>query len=578
MRLKYLIIIALFLMPIIAVCNSENSTDELSNKIDTRSLAIINAHIYTVDKDHSFAEAVLVKNGVITKVGTTAEITQELASSTKVVDLKGRFVMPGFQDAHLHVAEAGFNEIMCIFEESQNTIADYEDSFLDCADDPAPWILGSGIAVSDMIEDTTQSPRQFLDVLFPETPVLVLDNLGHGAWANSLAMTLADFDPLKPAQPQGGIILTDESGQATGELFENAQQKLRDIAFTAVDPDQSLSYEGLLKGLSTVAENGITSVSDAGGYWTRNDHLLWARAEQEGRMTTRAFNALYVFPDRETQQQIIDINALYSVSENSLVSFSFVKIYVDGILSLGTASLNRPYLSPVVEALDYPLGFTYFRTDDLNTYVSEFEKKGFQMHFHVTGDQGAKLALDAIAHAKEINGSLDKRHRLTHLYQVDTKDYHRFKTLGVTADFQLNPGSLDKQYNAFLQEVLGQERAGNVLPVKSLIDAGANVILSSDYDAGPLSPLGTIARALDRPDNSSQSVPDIATAIEMMTINVAYHFHQEDRTGSISVGKRADMIVLDKNITAIPTKEIASTKVLSTLLDGKVVYDRLGLF
>ncbi len=302
----------------------------LSNAQASGDLLITNANIYTVDSNQNTAQAMLVEEGTITKIGTNAEVNAAAPKDIPKFDLDGRFVMSGFQDAHLHVAEAGFNEIMCLFEETEYAISDYSQAFQDCNNDPenagSPWVLGAGISVAEMLADTSQTPRAFLDGLFPAKPVLALDNLGHGAWANSKALTLAfpSINLANPQQPRGGILLADANG-ATGELFENAQQRVRDIAFSQVDPDQAFSYAGLIQGLATVAKFGITTVSDAGGYWTRKDHMLWQRAEREGRMTTRAFNTLYVFPDKYADAQIQSITALYDYQEGQLASFNQAK-------------------------------------------------------------------------------------------------------------------------------------------------------------------------------------------------------------------------------------------------------------
>ena len=494
------------------------------------------------------------------------DTSQILSDDIKVVNLNGKFLMPGFQDAHLHLAEAGFNEIMCLFSEVLDNIADYENELNDCASEPdnidAPWILGAGISVSEMLADTATTPREFLDSLFPNTPVLILDNVGHGGWVNSKAIIEAGFTVNDPVQLQGGILLTKGTNPrvATGVIFENAQQKFRDVAFQATDPDQSLAYAGLLKGLATMAENGITGVSDAGGYWTRDDHLLWIKAESENKMTVRASNALYVFPDRPVAQQIADINALFSNDPNKRVKFNNVKIYIDGILSLGTSSLKSPYSQSVVGELasepSYDNGFQYFKSADLKAYANAFDATGFQMHFHATGDKGAGIALDVVADAAITNSTSDRRHRVTHAYIIDATDRMRFDDLGVVADFQLNPSSLTPAYKNYLNSIIGSSRSSGLIPVKSMLDQGAKVILSSDYDAGPVSPLGTIQRALSRPDNADQNVASLAQAIKMVTLDVAYSLQMEAKTGSIEVGKLADLVVLDKDITLEHAVEI----------------------
>ena len=579
-------VLLISLMPIIgsyAKWTSPNISFALANEIDTNSFAVVNAKVYTVDRDLSIAQAVLVENGLLSKVGTDQQILDGLDESVRVIDLGGKFMMPGFQDAHLHLAEAGFNELMCLFDETLPSIESYRDQFeeCDCKSENlrSPWILGAGISVSEMLFDKTQTPRAFLDELFPNKPVLILDNVGHGGWVNTKALMLAKYDVDQPIQPQGGIILTDSTGSATGVLFENAQQRVRDVAFQAVDPDQTLSYKGLLKGLVTLAENGVTSISDAGGYWSRNDQRLWRRAEFENKMTVRAFNALYVFPDKDVEKQISDISAMFSDNSQQLVKFNTVKIYVDGILSLGTSALNDEYVFSVVEELNYPRGFEYFTKADLSRYATAFDKFGFQMHFHVTGDRAVSLALDAIEQAILNNHTENARHRLTHAYIINKSDRPRFNQLGVIVDFQLNPSSLDtRNYRPFLQDILGAHRAKDLIPVNAMLEEKAKVILSSDYDAGPVSVLGTIQRALSRRDNSEQRVPSLDKAIEMVTIDVAYALNNEKNTGSIEVGKQADLIVLDHDITELPVKKIGSTQVLATIVGGHIVYDSDSIF
>ena len=566
----------------ISLLASGTSAQPSSSNLDS-TYAIVNANIYTVDKKAPNAQAMLIENGVILRVGSNQHVLKDIVENINIIDLHGKFLMPGFQDAHQHLAEAGFNEVMCLFDERKRTIEAYRHQILDCANEAKsqklPWVLGAGISVSEMLADSSQTPRSFLDKLIPDMPVLILDNLGHGAWVNTPAMQLAGYKLDVVKQPKGGILLTDKKGTATGVLFENAQQRVRDAAFQAVDPNQSLAYKGLLKGLETMAKNGVTTISDAGGYWTRRDHRIWERAENEGKMTVRAFNALYLFPDREPIQQISHMRGLFTNDASNLVKFNTVKIYVDGILSLGTSALIRDYTSTVVEALEYPKGFEYFESSVLNHYATEFDKAGFQLHFHVTGDRAAKLALNAIESAAIANQSTDRRHRLTHAYLIDPIDQNRFEQLGVIVDFQLNPSSLDNHYyRPYIKKIIGPERAENLIPVRTMIDAGATTILSSDFDAGPLSALGTIERALTRNDNRSQRVATIDKAIEMVTIDVAYALHNEHNTGSIEVGKQADLIVLDKDITKLPKEKISGAKIESTIIGGRVVYDQANNF
>ncbi|MCP5095678.1 MAG: amidohydrolase family protein, partial [Chloroflexi bacterium] len=313
--------------------------------------------------------------------------------------------------------------------------------------------------------------------------------------------------------------------------------------------------------------HGITSVSDAGGYWTRGHHLVWQRALDEGKLSVRANNALYLFPDYDFDEQLIQFQQLYTNEPDSLLRFSQAKIYIDGILSQGTSALLTPYN----QSLEIPGvpddGFLYFEPPILNQYVRELDDMGFQLHFHVTGDRGARIALDAIETAVN-NNSNDKRHRLTHLYLIDQADRSRFNQLNVIADFQYSPTSTDSEYIDFMTPYIGK-RTNELLPLFDMVKRGSVVTLSSDWDADALSPFEKIESVLMLDTDESLTLPDI---IRMMTLDVAYLLHQDETTGSIEVGKFADLIVVDQNLFEISLQQMNQTQVLLTLLAGKEVY------
>ena len=242
---------------------------------------------------------------------------------------------------------------------------------------------------------------------------------------------------------------------------------------------------------------------------------------------------------------------------------------MDGILDLGTSALEQPYVtSPALET-EGSRGFEYFEQQILYDYVRELEAVGFQVHFHATGDRAVAIALDAVAAARKANTIADRRHRITHLYLVGDSDRARFKELGVVADLQASPDAVDPDYANSLIPFLGAGRASALLPMNSLAAAGARVTLSSDWDAGPLPPFGTIERALSRP---TEAIADRATAIRMHTLDAAHLLHLENVAGSIENGKRADLIVLDQNPFEVLISRVGETKVLLTLVDGETVF------
>lgn len=533
-------------------------------------LVLTNAAIYTVDETRSWAEALAIDaDGIIAAVGSEAEVLAAAGEGAEIVDLGGRMVLPGFQDIHLHAVEAGVNAVLCPFEPF-DTLAGYKAAVRDCAEngETGAWVLGAGVNMVNLLE-LHSNPVEVLDEISPDRPVMILDDIGHGAWANSLALQAAGYDTAEDAG-SGNIILRGPDGQPNGVVLENAPHNLRTLALPPTRANLEFAYDSLLDAAAELNANGITSVSDAGGYWPQGHHQVWDWAEEAGELTLRASNAFYIYPDRPLEEQLSELKALYHNDPDRLVRFNVAKIYVDGILSQATGALLAPYEA----GLDLPEGeengYLYFEEKALVRAARELSASGFQLHFHVTGDYGARLALDAIAQAAPEAGP----HRLTHLYLADPADYPRFATLGAIADLQLAPSAVSKDYEAFMAEFIG-DRTDLLLPAGALLEAGATVTLSSDWDADELNPLIKIETAVSRERNG---LPDVATAIEAMTINPAVALRHEDRTGSLEAGKFADLVVLSENILEIPLERISGVSIEATLLQGEAVFDDAGLF
>lgn len=542
----------------------------IASPATSASLVLTNAKIHTVNPTAPRAQALAIdERGVIVAVGTEADVVAKAGGDAKIIDLKGRMVLPGFQDTHMHLIEAGINESLCEFEpfaKLDETLATVEECL---EDSKGEWALGSGVSMVNLL-DEDDNPIAALDEVTGDRPTLILDDIGHGAWANSAAMRLVGYDTLD-GNPAGGIILRDaKTGKPNGVVLENAQQKLRNLAWPDNPANNDFAYKAMLGTLKTMAENGITTVSDAGGFWPQGHMKAWERALKEGTLTVRASNALYVYPDMPFDEQIAKLKALYSDDPGSLLRFNQAKLYVDGILEQRTGAVLEPYEKGAGIDHGFERGFEYFEGDLLKRYSKALSDIGFKLHYHVTGDRGARLALDAIGGSDALPGP----HRLTHLYLVDEADYPRFNELGVVADFQLAPSSLDPEYKKFIREFIG-DRADRLLPAASLEAAGAEIVLSSDYDADELSPLVKIQAALER---ESEGPKDVQSAIEWMTINPARLLNQDKTTGSLEVGKFADIVVIDRDITEVKTGDIERSKVVATLLQGKPVFDRENLF
>jgi predicted amidohydrolase YtcJ len=557
---------------LVASCSSSDKAVDGAAPADSASkpsalaamTVVINAKVYTVDPAKPLAEAFAYDGkGVIVAVGTKDEVMAAAGAKPAVIDAQGHMVMPGIQDTHVHVPEAGINEDICLLE-ADRQLADYAKEIAACVKDQdgAPWVRAAGASLFNVRGASGELPIDVLDKIVPDRPAIILDDLGHSAWTNTKGLAAAGIAADAP-DPQGGVYFRDPaSGRMTGLLLENAQQLVRNASAL----DDATNYKGLLVALKELARNGITTVSDAGGFWGQNHPAAWQKALAAGTLTVRGVNSLYLYPHLDHAAQLAELKARFSDDNQSLLQFDTVKIYIDGILDLGTASMVDPYDKPVDPK--YPNGFRYFTTEELQQYMNELHAIGYRAEFHVIGDGATRAALDAVAAIPVPKEEIAaRRHRTTHTYLVHADDVARFAEIGVIADFQAGIESTATDYHQGLVEFIG-DRALDLLPMTKVIETGAHVSLSSDWDADALPPFGIISRAVTRDKNAVK----IDKAISMMTIEAAYALGQDALTGSITVGKYADYIIIDRNMLEDDPKDVIKTKVLLTMLAGREVY------
>ena len=538
-------------------------------------LILKDGFIYTVDANSSVASAVAVRDGEIVFVGADQGALKLRGPQTQVIDLKGRMVMPGVHDSHVHILEAFHQAVSCAIP-SGLSIPNYVPLIQGCAPSAGTnWVIGFGHSIFDMHQfiESGGSPVSVLDTAVPDRPAIFMEETSHSAWVNSLALQAIGFDATTP-DPPGGVILRDSlTGEPNGVLLDAAGEMVMDLALSPNPALEQMNYDALLQGLAAANRNGITSLCDARCYWKRGYVEAWERARDEEQLTVRSIVGLWAYPyELDDAQQIADLTALYSNDSQSRLRFSQIKLYADGEIGTTTAALFRPgysvdpffFLGPLAG----PIGINYFDEARLTSYITQLEAVGFDMHIHAIGNRGVSEALNAIEAASAANAnSIETRHRLTHVHLVHPLEVPRFAQLNVTADFQpFDNGDFDFFYGIYLPIGLVQQQAEQV---RTLYDAGANVVLSSDYDVGNLSPFIGMERALRL---GNESLPDIDAAIRSYTVNAAYLMRQENRVGSIEPGKRADLIALDRNITTIPTPQLSQTKVLLTLIDGEEVW------
>lgn len=526
--------------------------------------------VYTVDQKRSVAEAVALKGGKIVYVGTDSGGARFTDGKTRVIDLAGRLVLPGFIDSHSHPISA----YKTFFELSLNglrRISDYRKAMIEFAakHPDASYVRGRGW--SNTLFKKTGPDRKFLDEIFPSIPVVLSSEDGHSRWVNSRALELAGISRTTP-DPAGGVIERDPStGEPTGTLRETAAGLV-----TKLLPEYGV--DELKKGLEAYQTMalafGITTAHDASIAVEGNEIPAYRAVEERLRMRFRV--SLEVDPAKGVGQvkSLLDERAR---NRGRLFQTNAAKIFLDGVVEGSTAYLKDPY-----RHLPGNRGKLLCSQGALDTVCAELQKNGIQIHIHAIGDAATSAALGAFTYAAKTTGKSDPRHLITHLQLVDPADIPRFKQLGVVAVTQPYWFMKDDYYHNLQVPYLGQERADAEYPMESFFRAGVVVASSSDYPVTlPCNPLVGIQLGITRSRPGETNPGEVlwpaerASLEEMIasfTINGAYANFLDTLTGSIEVGKSGDLIVLDKNLFAVPATEIASAKILMTLFEGKVAY------
>lgn len=574
----------------------EASSESVAVSADTvvADTILINGEFYTVNEQQPWAEAIAIKDGKILFVGDEAGVERFQGAQTSVVDLNGKFVLPGFQDAHIHPLEGASISTFfgCYVEDMRRGEPDPEKwvKYLKTCNDmdrPIEWVLGGGHDLSDLV-GLGRMPKEILDDAFPDKPAAFMEKSSHSFWVNSLALERAGITK-DTRNPQGGLILKDpETREPIGILTDSAGDEIAHFALQQTPALQEARYEALLLSQDMMTSVGITSATNARVYWDRGNAEPWLRAEEEGTLKTRSIMAIWAYPHMEDDAQLAAIKDMYrddryEGDNPSLLRWSQVKFYSDGVVSNNSAAVLEPYTRFVHPDLAArPLGGNYFTEERLNRYVSELEEIGFDVHIHALGDRGVRESLNAIEYAQSQNPDLaqNRRHQLTHISMANAADIPRFAALGVVPNIQITYGESEDE---MAEEELESEDDGwfsiianttaEFTPVLALHDSGARVVLSSDWDVAPMSPLVAIEAMIDFAEGVWSEDDAVAFAIKAYTLNAAYAMHHDDVTGSIEVGKYADLVVLDGNLFEVPKDQISDAAVLATYLAGEKVFE-----
>jgi predicted amidohydrolase YtcJ len=547
-------------------------------------LVLTGADVYTVDAARRWAEAVAIRDGRIVAVGTDEEVLPLVGGRTEVRELPGRMILPGFQDAHVHPPGAGLVRSRCDLHDAYS-----KDEYLEIirgyadAHPEAEWILGGGWSMDAFPGGTPR--REDADAVVSNRPMLLPNRDGHGAWANSRALEMAGIDRATP-DPADGRIERDENGEPSGTLHEGA--------VTLVDrrvpaPTQKDLEDGIRVAQRYLHSLGITAWQDAivgTGDASSNSFPAYVSLAEKGELTARVVGALWWERDRG-EEQIKDLIELRRQADSGRFQATSVKIMQDGVLENFTAGVLEPYLDGNGSSTERR-GLSFVDPELLPGYVTQLDREGFQVHFHAIGERAVREALDALEAARNANGPNDLRHHIAHIQVIHPDDIGRFRELGVVANGQPLWAMLEGQMENLTIPFLGPERSAWQYPFASLVRSGAMLAFGSDWSVSSPDPLWEMHVAVNRTapsgypyaedeETKEPFLPneriDLATAIAAFTMGSAYVNHLDRETGSLEVGKLADLAVVDRNLFQAPAEGISEAHVVLTLVDGRVVHE-----
>ena len=537
---------------------------------ETADTIITNARVYTVNPQQKWAEAIAVRADKIIFVGDAKSAESYKGPSTKVIDAKGKLVLPGFTDCHVHfmsgslgltqVDLTGANTI----EEIQKRVKDYA-----AAHPTLPWITGMGWQYPTF-GATALPNKKILDDVLADRPVYLVAYDGHSSWANSKALAMAGIDRNTPDPPNGKIV-RDANGEATGALKEAAGDLVERLM---PKPTREERLTALRKGLHEANRLGVVRVHSAGGDFEYLD--LYDELRKNGELTVRQYIAYFLDPPELKPEAIEKIEQARKKYNDEWISGGAVKTMLDGVVEAHTAAMLGTYADDTSQS-----GKLFWDPDKYKQAIAELDKRGLQIFTHAIGDRAVRTALDAYENAQKTNHSTDDRPRIEHIETITAEDIPRFGKLGVIASFQPLHTDPNEDTLKVWAVAAGPDRVSRAWPWRSVESTGGKLAFGSDWPVVTISPWPGVQNALTRQTAEGEPaggwVPkeriNIEDAVRGYTLGAAFAGRREKTEGSLETGKLADVIILSKDLFTIEPPDILSEEVLVTMVGGKVVYE-----
>jgi predicted amidohydrolase YtcJ len=533
----------------------------------SRTTYYLHGHIYTNDPEHPWASALAVRDGKIRCVGSIEVIMLECGGGEDnafIVELKGHFVMPGFNDAHVHLGAAG-RDMLAVRLNGADSVAELQKRLAAAVAQTkeGEWITGSGWDQTLWPEKSFPN-RQQLDAVSPKSPVLLTHISGHVAVANSLALQIAKLTKDTP-NPTGGEIERDASGELTGMLKEGAAIDL--VATHIPPPSDEQRRRGIEMVFADLAKNGVTSAQD-NSEW--EDFEVYRELKAEGKLTARITEWL---PFPLLMSDLEDMRTSGGIADPWLRTGA-LKFVTDGALGSRTAAMLAPYS----DAPDTS-GMMIMDAEKLKKLAIERDKAGYQIAFHAIGDKANRIALDVFEAVLKANGPRDRRDRIEHAQVVAPEDLPRFAQLKVIASMQPSHETNDMRW---AEQRIGPERAKGAYAWATMKKNGVRLAFGTDYPVEPISPMRGLYACVTRelPEGGPaggwqpQEKISLEDCIRAYTVGSAYAEFSEGRKGALKIGQYADFIELSDDLTKIPPSQYTKTTVLRTIVGGRTVYQK----
>jgi predicted amidohydrolase YtcJ len=526
----------------------------------TADLVIVNANVHTMDKDRPTAQAIAVLGNKIVAIGTNAEINALIDAHTKVIDAGGKLVMPGFNDAHVHFTEGGFQLSLVDLRDAKSPeeFAARIRAFA-AKLKKGEWVLG-GRWDHENWKPNNLPTKELIDAVTPDNPVFVQRLDGHMAVANSLALKLAGVDK-NTKDVDGGLIVRDANGEPTGVLKDAAMDYVRRVVPEATFEQKLAAAQA---ATDYAASLGVTSVQDMSANTSVG---VYQELLRQGKLKTRIY-AGSPLPD----WQRLANTGIHFAFGDPMLRVGTLKGYADGSLGSTTAWFFEPYLdSPNTS------GLSAAEIPQMYEHVSAADKHNLQVMIHAIGDRGNATILDIYERVFREDGARDRRFRIEHAQHLRQQDIPRFGQLGVVASMQ--PVHLTDD-GRWAGKRLDEKRLKGTYAFRSLLDSGAHLAFGTDWAVAPLNPFFGVLAAVTRQTTDGKNpngwIPEqkitLEEAVRAYTAGSAYAEFQENIKGTLATGKLADLIIVSDDIFTGPPLKMLQTRVLTTVMDGRVVY------